>query len=199
AGNHALLDIGLEPRRELAEPLGGEADLFGFRAGKALSRGRGREKQAPHQHQKGRPCFHDTSSAPRLMPSHVIAEVSIRLRRAGPHRRAPRAPRYQGGGERSIDGRERRRGAQVPVSLDLLWPRLYRYPSRWGCSSVGRAQGWQSWGQGFEPPQLHQKTKGVTGQPVTPLCIRCLNSAYPASDRAWLGRGRSRFRMASLR
>src|SRR5262249_7103146 len=29
-------------------------------------------------------------------------------------------------------------------------------PVRWGCSSVGRAQGWQSWGQGFEPPQLHQ-------------------------------------------
>src|SRR5215468_4333006 len=28
--------------------------------------------------------------------------------------------------------------------------------SSWGCSSVGRAQGWQSWGQGFEPPQLHQ-------------------------------------------
>ncbi len=26
----------------------------------------------------------------------------------------------------------------------------------WGCSSVGRAQGWQSWGQGFESPQLHQ-------------------------------------------
>src|SRR3990172_3563433 len=26
----------------------------------------------------------------------------------------------------------------------------------WGCSSAGRAQGWQSWGQGFDPPQLHQ-------------------------------------------
>src|SRR3990172_9294004 len=33
----------------------------------------------------------------------------------------------------------------------------------WGCSSAGRAQGWQSWGQGFDPPQLHQKTiKGLT-------------------------------------
>ena len=28
----------------------------------------------------------------------------------------------------------------------------------WGCSSVGRAQGWQSWGQGFDSPQLHQIT-----------------------------------------
>ena len=25
----------------------------------------------------------------------------------------------------------------------------------WGCSSAGRAHDWQSWGQGFEPPQLH--------------------------------------------
>src|SRR2546430_16221166 len=32
-----------------------------------------------------------------------------------------------------------------PVTLSLAW----------GCSSVGRAQGWQSWGQGFESPQLH--------------------------------------------
>src|SRR2546421_11868869 len=29
----------------------------------------------------------------------------------------------------------------------------------WGCSSVGRAQGWQSWGQGFESPQLHHFKK----------------------------------------
>ena len=28
--------------------------------------------------------------------------------------------------------------------------------SRWGCSSAGRASGWQSEGQGFDPPQLHQ-------------------------------------------
>lgn len=27
----------------------------------------------------------------------------------------------------------------------------------WGCSSAGRASGWQSEGQGFEPPQLHYK------------------------------------------
>src|SRR5262245_46497722 len=31
--------------------------------------------------------------------------------------------------------------------------------SSWGCSSAGRAQGWQSWGQGFEPPQLHQPSR----------------------------------------
>ena len=28
--------------------------------------------------------------------------------------------------------------------------------SLWGCSSVGRALDWQSRGQGFDPPQLHQ-------------------------------------------
>jgi len=38
---------------------------------------------------------------------------------------------------------------------------------------------WQSWGQGFEPPQLHQKTKGVTGHPVTPLCV-----GRPSADAA---------------
>src|SRR3970040_3199928 len=34
----------------------------------------------------------------------------------------------------------------------------------WGCSSAGRAQGWQSWGQGFESPQLHHPpTAAPTG------------------------------------
>lgn len=31
----------------------------------------------------------------------------------------------------------------------------------WGCSSAGRAQGWQSWGRGFDSPQLHQAFRGV--------------------------------------
>src|SRR5258706_459717 len=37
--------------------------------------------------------------------------------------------------------------------------RSVSWSTRWGCSSVGRAQGWQSWGQGFEPPQLHQNLR----------------------------------------
>jgi hypothetical protein len=40
--------------------------------------------------------------------------------------------------------------------LDNIPQRLVGWSLAWGCSSVGRAQGWQSWGQGFEPPQLHQ-------------------------------------------
>jgi hypothetical protein len=39
------------------------------------------------------------------------------------------------------------------VKLSLL------QADKWGCSSAGRAQGWQSWGQGFDPPQLHQEFK----------------------------------------
>src|SRR6185369_8899772 len=42
--------------------------------------------------------------------------------------------------------------------LDNIPQRLVGWSLAWGCSSVGRAQGWQSWGQGFESPQLHQLT-----------------------------------------
>ena len=45
-----------------------------------------------------------------------------------------------------------------PVTLSLAW----------GCSSVGRAQGWQSWGQGFESPQLHQLDRYFL-QPRSPV------------------------------
>jgi hypothetical protein len=41
--------------------------------------------------------------------------------------------------------------------LDNAYNVMLHYPPQmWGCSSAGRAQGWQSWGQGFDPPQLHQ-------------------------------------------
>src|SRR4030095_2677520 len=40
--------------------------------------------------------------------------------------------------------------------LDNVPRRLVGWSLAWGCSSVGRAQGWQSWGQGFDSPQLHQ-------------------------------------------
>src|SRR6266545_3955336 len=42
--------------------------------------------------------------------------------------------------------------------LDSLRRAPVTWTVSWGCSSAGRAQGWQSWGQGFEPPQLHQKS-----------------------------------------
>src|SRR5215470_3203797 len=38
----------------------------------------------------------------------------------------------------------------------------------WGCSSVGRAQGWQSWGQGFDSPQLHHLIQKRTFAPTQP-------------------------------
>ena len=37
----------------------------------------------------------------------------------------------------------------LPKRIDTLCGR------NWGCSSAGRAFGWQPKGQGFEPPQLH--------------------------------------------
>src|SRR6266480_4901865 len=35
----------------------------------------------------------------------------------------------------------------------------------WGCSSAGRASGWQPEGQGFEPPQLHWSEGRLRGRP----------------------------------
>jgi hypothetical protein len=55
-----------------------------------------------------------------------------------------------------------RRQATLDIPfLDKGGPRPVPWVALWGCSSVGRAQGWQSWGQGFESPQLHQI--GATG------------------------------------
>jgi len=53
------------------------------------------------------------------------------------------------------------------------------------CWFFGLLGTWQSWGQGFEPPQLHQLTKGVTGSPVTPLRCGCLGEGHssPANVR----------------
>src|SRR5260370_20949891 len=52
-------------------------------------------------------------------------------------------------------------GVRIPspppfTFLDRIVARPVPWCLAWGCSSVGRAQGWQSWGQGFESPQLHQ-------------------------------------------
>src|SRR5512145_1331734 len=41
----------------------------------------------------------------------------------------------------------------------------------WGCSSVGRAQGWQSWGQGFDSPQLHQSSRRGHGAIRDPVAV----------------------------
>jgi hypothetical protein len=53
-----------------------------------------------------------------------------------------------------------RKGVRVRVPppapfLDNLLSPPVTWAVAWGCSSAGRAQGWQSWGQGFESPQLH--------------------------------------------
>src|SRR5262245_7519636 len=57
----------------------------------------------------------------------------------------------------------------------------------WGCSSVGRAQGWQSWGQGFEPPQLHQFFSRGYGAGRNPLflpgCVGVASGLVKPIDR----------------
>src|SRR6266436_1071443 len=78
-----------------------------------------------------------------------------------------RAPRYQRHHMASSNGG--RRKYQQTLTTFTSGSILHL---SWGCSSVGRAQGWQSWGQGFEPPQLHQNSRFTdTGQ------------AMPAQDR----------------
>ena len=55
-----------------------------------------------------------------------------------------------------------------------------------GCSSAGRARGWQSRGQGFDPPQLHHWTRGVTGPPVAPFVLsaeQCSPHSHPDRPR----------------
>lgn len=42
-------------------------------------------------------------------------------------------------------------------------PLLVNRPTSWGCSSAGRALDWQSRGQGFKSPQLHQKNQKGSG------------------------------------
>src|SRR5262249_24552485 len=41
--------------------------------------------------------------------------------------------------------------------------------SPWGCSSAGRASGWQSEGQGFDSPQLHQENPKGRRELAMPL------------------------------
>ena len=71
------------------------------------------------------------------------------------------------GGEMADSRRSKRRARKgvrvqvpppVPPFLDKRRRPAGNVMSLWGCSSVGRAQGWQSWGQGFDSPQLHQIT-----------------------------------------
>ncbi len=39
----------------------------------------------------------------------------------------------------------------------------------------------------FDTPQLHQKTKGVTGHPVTPLCVGRPRAGAAAPSVTWAG------------
>ncbi len=43
----------------------------------------------------------------------------------------------------------------LKFTVDMIDAVVVIYVRIWGCSSVGRASGWQSEGQGFKPPQLH--------------------------------------------
>ena len=52
-----------------------------------------------------------------------------------------------------------------PPALGTLW-------SEWGCSSAGRASGWQSEGQGFDPPQLHHLSRRAGETLAGPSCIQ---------------------------
>src|SRR5947199_6704118 len=47
-------------------------------------------------------------------------------------------------------------------------------------SSAGIAQGWQSWGQGFEPPQLHHLLIR-TSQAPAPRHLRAAGTAVPVA------------------
>src|SRR5215813_7631506 len=76
--------------------------------------------------------------------SSRVVRASVKLRSRGRHANSEDERRQ---------GRQRARKYQ-PILTSLASGSILR--SSWGCSSVGRAQGWQSWGQGFEPPQLHQ-------------------------------------------
>src|SRR2546425_3070815 len=50
--------------------------------------------------------------------------------------------------------------------LDNVPHRLVGESLAWGCSSVGRAQGWQSWGQGFDSPQLQHFYSALSVGPI---------------------------------
>src|SRR5213595_1044738 len=60
----------------------------------------------------------------------------------------------------------------------------------WGCSSAGRASGWQPEGQGFEPPQLHWSEGRLRRRPSASQPRRAGSSsvswcATPASSSFW--------------
>ena len=79
---------------------------------------------------------------------------------------------------RGAQNRRARKGVRVqlppPVPPSLTRPRpAGNVMSLWGCSSVGRAQGWQSWGQGFDSPQLHQITDAGSRSHLRPRVCFC--------------------------
>jgi hypothetical protein len=79
-----------------------------------------------------------------------------------PSRRAPQSMRAVQAGQAHLVQRAGPRGSparlQAPLGA-LTMSALARYGvTTRGCSSVGRARGWQSRGQGFKSPQLHHLT-----------------------------------------
>src|SRR5262245_22560441 len=89
----------------------------------------------------------------RTASSRALALMVPSTLRLVRNRTPSEAPRYQ---HRS--GASSHAGRKYESTLTSFGPdSILALP--WGCSSVGRAQGWQSWGQGFEPPQLHQILK----------------------------------------
>src|SRR5882724_613022 len=89
-----------------------------------------------------------------------------------------RAPRYQRHHMASSNGG--RRKYQQTLTTFTSGSILHL---SWGCSSVGRAQGWQSWGQGFEPPQLHQNLAGLRSVSVAPFVFRPPSELHPRGPR----------------
>ncbi len=80
--------------------------------------------------------------------------------------------------------------------LDNILRRPVTLTVAWGCSSVGRAQGWQSWGQGFESPQLHQFSRDFRNTHLgsgSPGCVWVAASYVEPIDRLPV---RSRHQMA---